>query len=213
MKKVLAILGDFYHPYEWVKASLTKAVSLMDEEVDLIEVKVDELMDQLATQPDAVILFKEDRVNPQDEQIYTWMTEEVEAAIAQYVADGGGWLAWHSGLASYSTEGKYTQMLKGSFEYHPVLHQLVQYKSTKGAFVEDVNFEIRDEHYFVRCNTEETSVFLTSESVDGKSIAGWSHRFGEGCVCCLTPAHNQEELLHPEFLRVLEKSISLVLSE
>ncbi|WP_338786093.1 ThuA domain-containing protein [Metabacillus sp. FJAT-53654] len=115
----------------------------------------------MAKKPDAVILFKEDRVNPTDQKVDTWMTDEIGEAIAQYVDQGGGWLGWHSGLASYAAESSYTKMLKGYFEYHPELHYQVKYTSVIGNDeFGPVSFEIKDEHYFVNVNIEETNIFL-----------------------------------------------------
>ncbi|MFD2216824.1 ThuA domain-containing protein [Metabacillus endolithicus] len=213
MKRIVALLGDYYHPKEWSTAALNMALSLLNKE-EKLECKIIEtsqIQEELSKKPDAVILFKEDRLNPTDENVETWMTEDVAEAIAQYVNQGGGWLAWHSGLASYSIESSYTKMLKGHFEYHPVKHAQVKYTSLEGNdLFGPVSFEILDEHYFVKVDEENTNVFLKSQSVDGNSIAGWSHHYGEGRVCCLTPAHNQEGLVHEEFIKILASTIEWV---
>ncbi|MDN4523938.1 ThuA domain-containing protein [Fictibacillus fluitans] len=207
--KVFAVLGDYYHKGEWAKAALDRAVAGNVHEI--IEVRAEELKDWLAEQPDAVILFKENRLNPQDEDVLHWMTEETEIAITDYVANGGGWLAWHAGLASYNHEGEYIGMLRGSFDYHPQEHQIVSYKQTENSPFPAPEFELTDEHYFVHCDTDQSTVFLESESVDGSSIAGWYHTYGDGHVCCLTPAHNQEGLLNPYFLQILGECVQWTL--
>ncbi|PGT80602.1 ThuA domain-containing protein [Bacillus sp. AFS040349] len=213
MKRIVALLGDYYHPKEWSISALNKALTLLNKEEN-IECKIiqtSQIQEELSKKPDAVILFKEDRLNPTDENVETWMTEDVAEAIAQYVNQGVGWLAWHSGLASYSIESSYTKMLKGHFEYHPVKHAQVKYTSLEGNdLFGPVSFEILDEHYFVKVDEENTNVFLKSQSVDGNSIAGWSHHYGEGRVCCLTPAHNEEGLVHEDFIRILASTIEWV---
>lgn len=213
MKKIVALLGDYYHSKEASQASLNQALTILNEneKVNCIEIQTSQLIEELAKKPDAVILFKEDRVNPTDEKVDTWMTDEIGEAIAQYVDQGGGWLGWHSGLASYATESSYTKMLKGYFEYHPELHSHVKYTSVKGTDeFGPVSFEIKDEHYFVNVNKEETNIFLKSESEEGQSIAGWFHDYGKGRVCCLTPAHNKEGLLDNHFTELLSKTIKWV---
>ncbi|MBO1511334.1 ThuA domain-containing protein [Metabacillus bambusae] len=215
MKKIVALLGDYYHSEEGIQASLNRALTLLNEneKVECIEIQTSQLIEELKKKPDAVILFKEDRVNPTDEKVDTWMTDEIGETIAQYVDQGGGWLGWHSGLASYADESSYTKMLKGYFEYHPELHSQVKYTSVKGNDVfGPVSFEIIDEHYFVKINQEETNIFLKSESEEGQSIAGWFHDYGKGRVCCLTPAHNKEGLLDPRFTELLSKTIKWVSS-
>jgi len=208
---VLAIIGDYYHPKEAILQSLEQSLfsNNINGEIQLDLCKPDQLLKKLSARPDAVVLFTEDRVNPTDKKIYTWMTEEIANEISQYVKNGGSWLAWHSGLSSYSIDSNYTKMLRGYFEYHPDKHQVVSYKSTSDNDIlpEDVSFAVLDEHYFVHCDTENTTVFLLSESIDGQSIAGWHHSYGEGKVCCLTPTHNKEGLLDSTFEEVLKKCI------
>jgi type 1 glutamine amidotransferase len=213
MKKIVVLLGDYYHPKERINASLDQALTLLNEQekMECVSIETNQIIEELKKKPDAVILFKEDRVTPTDDKINTWMTEEIGEAIAAYVEQGGGWLGWHSGLASYPVESSYTRMLRGYFEYHPNQHSQVKYSSIKGNDTfGPVSFEIKDEHYFVKVNKEETNVFLTSESEDGNSTAGWFHDYGKGRVCCLTPAHNKEGLLDETFTQLLAKTIKWV---
>jgi type 1 glutamine amidotransferase len=212
LKRVVAILGDYYHSAEIIKDALECALqSLTDStEICIDYVSVEELPGALHDKPDAVILFKEDRLNPADESAEHWMTDQIADKIARYVAEGGGWLAWHSGLASYPVGSAYTNMLKGYFNYHPPEHQQVRYMGSHPGLIQgagDVAFEILDEHYFVRCDSEKTDVFLCSESVDGCSVGGWWHAYGSGRVCCLTPAHNCEGLHHPVMLSLLRSAV------
>jgi type 1 glutamine amidotransferase len=212
MVKIAAIVGDYYHKGDWAKESLEAALTYSSLKNTQVEYhSYEQIKDVLAEQPDAVILFKENRLNPTDEKI-VWMTEELGQEITNYVSNGGGWLAWHSGLASYPARGSYTAMLRGHFLYHPEKHQIVHYKSSNNSsfLPAAVSFEAMDEHYFVHCDEENTSIFLTSDSIDGNAIAGWSHSYGNGKVCCLTPSHNKEGLLHPEFLTILGSCLNWI---
>ncbi|SLK35101.1 Trehalose utilisation [Mycobacteroides abscessus subsp. abscessus] len=208
---ILAIVGDYYHPREAALQSLEEALSpyLSNGEIQLETCEHGELLEKLAEKPDVVILFSENRMNPTDDKVNTWMTEEIANAITQYVESGGGWLAWHSGLSSYGIDSKYTQMLKGYFEYHPDQHQLVRYTNTTDNDIlsADVTLDLLDEHYFVHCDIENTTVFLQSYSIDGQSIAGWYHSYENGKVCCLTPTHNKEGLVDPAFKELLKKCV------
>ena len=178
MKTVLAIVGDYYHDRDLAMESLKKALFsyISAGEIQIVECDTNQLVEKLAENPDAVILFKEDRLNPNDDQVHKWMTEEVEDEITRYVENGGGWLAWHSGLASYAIDGSYKKMVKGYFESHPDKHQIVTYTNNTENPISSSGllFEALDEHYFVYCDVENTNVFLYSESVDGESTAGWS---------------------------------------
>lgn len=204
MKKIVALVGDYYHNAEVSSKALNSALQpLIDEqEVELSYTTVDEFMDVLLKRPDLVILFKENRLNPQDNQVDVWMTPAVSEAITQYVDGGGSWFAWHSGMASYDKDSAYINMLRGYFKHHPEKHQMVTYKENAHP-----SFELLDEHYFVFCDEAHTEVFLRSESIDGSSIAGWRHEYGAGKVYCLTPAHNEEALLHPQMQEHLVRAV------
>ena len=216
MITLAAVFGDYYHPSVLAKQSLEAALNLGKEEVQIDYCYPEQLTNVLRRQPDAVILFKENRVNPLEENGETWMTVELSLEITKYVENGGSLLAWHSGLASYPVDDAYVKMLRGHFLYHPEQHQQVHYKGSEENVIvpSSTSFEIVDEHYFVQCDKDNTNVFLFSESMDGKAEAGWFHTYGEGKVCCLTPAHNKEGLLNQEFLKVLRNCINwLTLSE
>jgi type 1 glutamine amidotransferase len=206
MKRVVAIVGDYYHRSEHITEALNQALKLRIDsgDLNLRYIAIEQLQDALTEQPDVIILFAEDRIAPEVNNEAKWMTAEMATLIVRYVEAGGSWLAWHSGMASYAPDGAYVSMLRGHFLYHPEKHHSVRYYLEGKAD----SFEILDEHYFVACHTEQTEVFLRSESTDGSSIAGWRHTFGEGRVCCLTPAHRPEGLLHPEVLNLLNQTVS-----
>ncbi|MBB6734178.1 ThuA domain-containing protein [Cohnella zeiphila] len=207
MKRIVAIVGDYYHDESLARESLVKAFEAIppDEERALEFVGTKDMVRVLEERPDAVVLFKENRLNPQDEKVELWMDEAVSSAIASYVREGGAWLAWHAGLASYPEEYEYVKMLRGFFLSHPAQNKPVRYvpvhTEAAGRSGEALGFV--DEHYFVSCDENDTEVFLRSESEDGSSIAGWRHAYGKGKVLCLTPAHRREGLLDPSFLKLL----------
>lgn len=212
MKKVVAIVGDFYHDVDLAKEALVTALSPLIEanKIDLKFALVTQISEELKDKPDMVVLFAEDRIDPQVNPELKWMTKDVSDQIVEYVEHGGAWFGWHSGLASYDVASSYVGMLRGYFISHPKDNQPVTYTSDKETvFGEMVKpFEFLDEHYIVFCDEPNTNVFLRSSSIDGESIAGWHHQFGKGLVCCLTPAHRREGLLDPTFTEILRNSLS-----
>jgi len=207
---VVAIVGDYYHDYTLAKQSLDLILKPYIEEdiVKLSYIPVQRISAELEKQPDVVILFAEDRTDPQNEPESRWMTREVSQQIESYVNQGGGWIAWHSGLASYPEDSEYVKMLRGYFISHPSIHSEVTYTPTSegsrlGLTTEAFSF--MDEHYFVECAEDKTGVFLRSSSTDGESAAGWMHVYGDGRVGCMTPAHLAEGLLMPEFIAVMRR--------
>lgn len=212
MKKVVAIVGDFYHDIDLAKESLLEALSpfIKEKRIKLKFALVTDISEELKSQPDVIVLFAEDRIEPKANPKAKWMTKEISDQIVHYVENGGAWFGWHSGLASYTVESSYVGMLRGYFLSHPEQHKPVRYTSNeKTVFGENVaSFEFYDEHYFVYCDEPNTNIFLRSSSEDGESIAGWHHAFGKGLVCCLTPAHRREGLMDPTFIRILRNSLS-----
>jgi len=211
VKRIFAVLGDYYHQKDLAIQSLEKAREQLkaevDFEVEITYLSVNNIVSRLKEQPDLVILFAENRLNPEDQDMKTWMTANDATKIDTYVRNGGSWLAWHSGLASYENIKPYITMLKGYFLNHPDEHQLVTYKLGQDTLFVGEQFEFLDEHYFVEVEEDQTNVFLRSDSVDGTSIAGWYHEYGPGKVLCLTPAHREESLMHDQFVSVFTQSI------
>ncbi|WP_274363601.1 ThuA domain-containing protein [Paenibacillus thermotolerans] len=195
MKTIVAVAGDYWHDGAAIEEALRAALKteLASESVKLSVIPAELLADALKDAPDAVVLYKEGKVNPTAPEPVEWMTEAVEEAIERYVSEGGKWVAWHSGLAGYRAESAYYKLLKGYFEYHPNEHQVVTYTALSEAL--DGTYSAPDEHYFVACDTEHTNVFLRAESVDGESPAGWRHSHGAGTVVCYTPGHTSASLM------------------
>lgn len=194
--KVIAAVGDYYHDVDLFKKAFSNVLSNIAD-LDLEFVPREELIEKLEGKPDVVVLASENRLNPDEEEVNTWLTESDEMKITNYVNNGGSWFAWHSGLASYETNSSYIDMLGGHFTHHPDDHVNVRYdfkgdhELTKGK----KSFEIIDEHYFIKSD-KDISIFLTSTSEHGESVAGWTKSYGEGKICCYTPAHNKEGLMH-----------------
>ena len=212
-KRITAVLGDFYHDRDLAVKSFQGGIERLKQEtnieLDVTYLSVSELINNIKTNPDVIVLFAENRLNPEDTDVKRWMTAEDAKIINDYVKNGGSWLAWHAGLASYENIEEYTSMLKGYFLHHPDKHQVVTYTTDFSSeyFSPDEKFKFLDEHYFVQVEEDQTNIFLKSESVDGSSLAGWYHGYGKGKVLCLTPAHIEEGLMNPTFLKVFAKSI------
>lgn len=207
MKRLLAVVGDYYHPEQHLRRSLEAVLSSLRSQgsYELEFIATDQIVDALQDNPDCLILSKENRLRPRESETDVWLTDEVEKAIIRYVDEGGSLLAWHSGLANYGRDSAFTRMVGGFFDYHPKEHQRVTYR-TQGSPAQ-TEFVILDEHYFVGCDTEHTEVFLVSESIDGTSIAGWRHPYGKGKVCCFTPAHRLDGLLDREVVSYMRSNI------
>jgi type 1 glutamine amidotransferase len=198
MVKIVALLGDFWHDQEDAKAGLEAAILRLPykDDIDLQYITYEQVSQVLEGKPDLLINAKMDQLNPNDEQVMTWLTEDLDQMMENYVKDGGNVLAWHAGMAGYNRESNYIQMLKGYFLYHPPGLQQVTYMLKQNEKSGENTFPLSDEQYFVHCDTANTEVDLWSTGVDGDSIAGWKHSYGKGKICCFTPAHTREGMLN-----------------
>ncbi len=211
-KKILTILGDFYHCHDMAYNAMLKAVEIIKNscvsEIELVDAPVEELGKALKLKFDLIVLYKENRINPTDEIVYNWMNSEIEQQIIQYVRNGGSWFSWHAGLASYDENELYINMLKGCFDYHPNESNVKYTAVCSNTDIEPIStFELMDEHYIVRVEPAENSLFLRSESTEGSSAAGWAHQYGKGRVCCLTPTHRDEGMKNEILLDLLKQCI------
>lgn len=218
--RIVAVLGDYYHDPILFKHTMDNILKTLQEinqtnKITIDYVNREHLTDYLTTETDLVILASENRLNPDADDVKTWMTEQISEKIADYVLDGGAWLAWHSGLASYDNYPIYLNLLKGSFDYHPEEHKEVTYTVIDQEItpLKDRSFSFEDEHYFVTCYTDETNVFMKSTSDVGNSLAGWYHNFGKGKVLCFVPAHNKVGLTHASTTQLLIQSIEWLIQK
>lgn len=214
MVKIVALLGDYWHDADEAKAGLEAAIErLGNKNVNLHYITHEEVSKVLGEKPDLFINAKMDQLNPQNEHVYTWLTDELDKKIVKYVEGGGNLLAWHAGLAGYDPDNHYIQMLRGYFDYHPPGLQDVTYMLKGNEKSGENTFSLSDEQYFVQCDVANTEVDLWSKGVDGDSIAGWKHSYGKGKVCCFTPAHTKEGMLNENVSRLLAERINWTISK
>lgn len=207
MIKIAALAGDYWHSGDDVKAGLYAAIKrLTNLEVELQHITYDNVSQVLDDQLDLFINAKMNVLNPKDEHKKTWLTAEIDQKIVNYVHAGGSMLTLHAGMAGYTSQTNYTQLLRGSFTYHPPGLQAVTYMHKGNAFT------LSDEHYFVHCDVENTEVYLRSKGEAGDSIAGWQHFFGKGKVCCFTPAHTKEGMLDENISSLLADKMNWLLT-
>ena len=209
MKKIISILGDYYHSHDLALTALENTLANINSQTVLEDIPVEKLSEALDENPALIILEKINRLNPNEAVAQDWMTTELEKRITDYVYGGGSFIAWHAGLAGYLKDGLFSRMLGGYFISHPQENRITGYSSVEPLFLTDKPycFQAPDEHYFMKCDTAHTNVFLVSESDDGKCEAGWAHEYGSGRVLCITPTHRVEGFTNPEMIRLLADSI------
>ncbi|SKA09671.1 Trehalose utilisation [Pilibacter termitis] len=186
MKNIACFLGDFYHAHDDYLTFLREVLENQPD-IELTDYPLADLGRILEEKPDLIIFSLENRLNPEERNVLTWLTDELDEKIEQFVAQGGAWLALHAGMSCYPENSKYIHsVLKGYFVEH--FEQTIVHYEESGK----ERFSFLDEHYFVNVQEKETTILMRSSSNQGKSIALWRHEYFDGKVVCYTPTHTQE---------------------
>jgi type 1 glutamine amidotransferase len=191
MKKILALVGDYYHPSDYLKQAL-KMIIKNNYQLDIYsnyqEVNWEGLMEY-----DVLILATWGKINDPEDEAY-WLDEYHEKKIDQFLAEGGKLFLVHSGTASYPRDGLFREIAGGHFIEHPEEHPEITIKAAADNFLTQgiTDFKITDEQYFMNVDPE-VEIFLKAESDQfGESTAGWSKDYKNGKVIVLTPGHTLE---------------------
>jgi len=206
--QILSLLGDFYHTPDAQRRALETVIRDLDATMDVFTDPRGVPWKEISRW-NAIVMAREGRIAPPDPKV--WFTDDHQKALASFVHSGGALVALHAGLASYGHDGDYGRTIHGSFINHPVEHPEFRLRlaPARHEISRDVEeFSIRDEMYFVRIDSAETTVLLESFSPDyGSSAAAWAHTAGRGRVFCFTPGHREEVLSHSGYRDVLARGL------
>lgn len=67
--RIYAVLGDYYHDPEISDKALREATTMLADATEITVVPYTELAQRIADQPDALVLFKEERLEPEAEDV------------------------------------------------------------------------------------------------------------------------------------------------
>lgn len=119
MKKVLALVGDYYHPSDYLKQAL-KMMIKKNYHLDIYsnhqEIDWDGLMEY-----DVLILATWGKINDPDDEAY-WLDNYHEQRIDQFIAEGGKLFLVHSGSGGYPKAGLFKKLAGGNFITDPEDH-------------------------------------------------------------------------------------------
>ncbi len=202
--RILVLCDDYYHPARTCRLGLAPLVN-RNMRFDYVENANNFSVGTLTDYPMAM-LIKSNDVSSQDRT--EWMTETIQHGFRNYVEEGGGLFAVHSGTAGYKDASILRALLGGVFMEHPKQCP-VTIEPVAGqpmAFGCDP-FTIQDEHYQMALDAHDAEVFVTSSSEHGSQPAGWTRMEGEGRVCVLTPGHNLSVWLNVDYQQLLKNGI------
>src|SRR5919108_2890114 len=113
--KTLVLCGDYWHPARIPQEGLS-ALKEIKFTFEYIEDAREFSREAMMTYP-LVILTKSNNISSTDQT--GWMTDDMQAAFAEYVRKGNGLLAIHSGTAEYEQKPILRSLLGGVFIRHP----------------------------------------------------------------------------------------------
>jgi type 1 glutamine amidotransferase len=202
--KILVLCGDAWHPPQIPRKGLEHLAG-MEFTFDYVEDARDWSPEALKTYP-LVILTKSDNVSVTDKT--NWMTDPIQSAFSEYVQQGNGLLAIHSGTAEYEHKPVIRGLLGGVFLHHPeqclvTMNPLLYHPLCTGVTA----FAALDEHYFMALDDLHADTFMTTSSLNGEQPGAWRREVGKGRVAVLTPGHNLEFWLHPSYQAILSNCL------
>ncbi len=197
--RALVICDDYWHPASTACQGLGE-LRRCGFEFDWLENAGGGSAERMREYP-LVLLAKSDEVSSTDRR--QWVNEKVRRAFVDYVRQGNGLLAVHSGTV-YGDVPTMRALIGGAFVSHPqqcpvTVEPLEGHLLTAGI----TPFTVVDEHYFMELDDAGADLFLTTTSEHGTQPGGWIRSEGEGRVCVLTPGHNVEVWRHPSFQALL----------
>lgn len=202
--KVLVLCDDYWHPARVPREGIG-GLERSGFEFDWVENAHEWSPEKMEAYP-LVILTKSNHVSSTDKT--GWMTEDMQAAFADYVSKGNGLLAIHSGTADYEQMPLLRGLLGGVFSHHPdqcPVTMIPQAEHPLSAGSD--SFTLKDEHYFMLLDDLQAEVFMITKSEYGEQPGAWTRTEGAGRVAVLTPGHNLEVWLHPSFQALLENTL------
>lgn len=203
--RILVLCDDYWHHAPTPRAGFS-ALAGAEFQFDFIENAADWSPAKMAEYP-LVALVKSNNVSSTDQS--PWMSAETEQAFADYVSQGHGLLAVHSGTAGYQDKPVLRALLGGVFARHPEQCPVtVEPSGDHPLAAGSQAFTVKDEHYFMEMADPLVDVFLTTSSQHGSQPGGWRRTHGQGRVCVLTPGHNDPVWQHPSFQALLRNSLT-----
>ena len=200
----LVLCGDYWHSPRIAREGL-EALQQTDFTFDWMEDAGDWTPEIMMSYP-LVILTKSDNVSQTDQT--GWVTDTVQAVFSDYIQQGNGLLAVHSGTAGYEQKAVLRGVLGGVFRRHPeqcpvTINPHVEHPLCAGS----APCTLQDEHYFMALDDPQADVFMMTTSVNGEQPGAWRREVVEGRVAVLTPGHHLEVWLHPSYQALLLNSM------
>lgn len=193
---------------------------------------------------DAVVLNNNCSINPRRDLFYDKLREdkamaedkvtakakELEDNLLNFVKKGGGLMALHGGIVMQNKSPEFSEMMGGSFNYHPTQQPLnVQLVDPTNPLLEAFDgkgFTHVDEAYMFNVAYDKHNfrplLYLNTSEIEGlkgdnpedKKYVSWIKRYGKGRVMYASPSHNAQSYTeHPALLKFILDGMQYVVGD
>ena len=219
--RILLLCDEYWHPGQ-VPIDGVEPLKELGFQFDIIT-DMNDFIPEMLENYSVVMLCKSAETSPAEKE--SWQTYDIQQTFINYVENGGGLLAIHSGLVAGEHTEALDKLIGSKFVYHPEsCHVLVQ-PVKPHPVTKDVNMLYEfDEHYRLEFLTDDVEILIASYSPpqgDEKKYesepynntpawicaAGYIRMQGKGRVCALTPGHYLPVWHNPQFKRILENAL------
>jgi type 1 glutamine amidotransferase len=193
---------------------------------------------------DAIILNNNCSINPRRDLFYDKLIEnkslseaqatakarELEENLLSFVKKGGGLMALHGGIVMQNKSAEFSEMMGGSFDYHPTqqpltvrladpANPLLQAFNGEGfthvdeAYMFNVAYAKQNFKPLLYINTSEIKG-LKGENPEAKKYISWIKRYGKGRIFYASPSHNAQSYTeHPVLLKFFLDGMQYVVGD
>lgn len=139
------------------------------------------------------------------------LTPPREQGLLSFVRAGGGFVGIHSAADTFRGNPAFTDLLGGEFLHHPEHHEFKVEIAKKDHYITTrvPDFSVYDEMYHLQKFDPARSTVLAHTFWQGKAHAmAYAHPYGQGRVAYLANGHYLQTWKHPEFRKLLLRSIA-----
>ena len=236
-----ALIGDRYHPADYIMTALTRTLIdgsglSIDFEVDVRDLSAERIAGYRM-----LIIFRDGMLNPNgygaggrggkiiseppmpefEAKEVGWITEAQGKAVKEFVQRGGSAFFYHNTNYISPYNADFRDVEGGATEGHPPLRPYrVNITNRDHPITRGVkDFLVNDEQHYMKYDKDPKFVLATSINPDGLTYktlgtsapAGWAYDYGKGRVCFLAPGHNISVLWNPEYVKLQQNAANWLL--
>ncbi|HUU95212.1 MAG TPA: ThuA domain-containing protein, partial [Phycisphaerae bacterium] len=211
--RAIVLIGDHYHHPGYIRPPLEAALRAAGVPAQFVY-DVTKLSAATLQGASLLVVLRDGMIWPDNDTASSWwMTGEQETALADFVRNGGGYLALHNATALKTIDATpctYRDVLGSSYNGHGADDEHFQVRvlvPTHDVTRDVSDFAVVDERHAPIMHAADAAVLLQAASGPQTSVNGYVHSYGNGRVCLLGCGHNQAVLEHAMMQRLLANAI------